>query len=93
MTGILALAEDGYEDVVMLQMYQQEEEVIREATDVVDIGTILMVKEPFFKVMASGEYGLRVDHLSDVVHVNNNDPLIPQAWHTRISEAEESTEL
>lgn len=92
MTAILVLAEDDYGDVVVLQLYQQEEESIREATDIVDVGTILLVKEPFFKVMASEDYGLRVDHLSDIVHIDKDDPVVPKGWYPKISEVEDSAE-
>ncbi|KAF1942738.1 SET domain-containing protein [Clathrospora elynae] len=93
MTGILVLVEDDHDDVVLLQLYQQEDEEIHEAADIVGIGAILLVKEPFFKITASGEYSLRVDHLSDVIHVDKNDPMTPEIWHPRISEAEGSAEL
>jgi hypothetical protein len=88
MTGIMVLVEDDLADVVMLQMYQQEAEKTREAGDIVNVGTILLLKEPYFKVMASGEYGLRVDHLSDVVYLNNDDPRVPETWRPRILPAE-----
>ncbi|KZM21802.1 uncharacterized protein EKO05_0001775 [Ascochyta rabiei] len=93
MTGILLLAEDEYEDVVVLQLYQQEEENIRPATDVVDVGTTLLIKEPYFKIMASGDYGLRVDHLSDVLRIDQNDPILPKRWCPRITDTEGSAEI
>jgi hypothetical protein len=92
-TGICVLAEDEYEDATMLQLYQQEEEDIRKATDIVEAGTVLLIKEPYFKLMASGEYGLRVDHLSDVVPLGQNDPILPKAWFSRVCEAEDSAEI
>lgn len=92
MTGILVLVEDDCDDVIMLQLYQQDDDNVREATEIVDVGAILLVKEPYFKVMASGDYGLRVDHLSDVVHVNKHDSVVSNGWHPRIYEIEESVE-
>jgi hypothetical protein len=86
MTGILVLVEDEYGDVVILQLYQQEDEVSRPATNVVDKGIVLIVKEPFFKVTASGDYSLRVDHLSDIVSLNSDDTRIPQSWRPRLQE-------
>lgn len=71
MTAVMVMAEDERDDVISLQLYQQEEEETREASDIVDVGTIVFVKEPYFKVMASGDYGLRVDHLSDIVQLND----------------------
>lgn len=80
MTAIMAIMEDENGDVMMLQLYQQEDESKRAAADVVNVGTILLVKEPYFKLMGDGEYGLRVDHLSDVVQIKKDDARIPKAW-------------
>lgn len=92
MTAIMAIVEDENGDAIMLQLYQQEDEAQRAATDVVNVGTILLVKEPYFKVMADGEYGLRVDHLSDVTHITGYDARIPRAWQPRKIESNHSAE-
>jgi hypothetical protein len=86
MTAVLVLVEDEYSDVTMLQLYQQEHEASRLATDLVDKGSILLVKEPFFKVTASGDYSLRVDHLSDVVFLDGGDSKVPRPWRPRLIE-------
>lgn len=83
MTAIMAVMEDEDGDAILLQLYQQEDERNRAAADIVNVGTILLVKEPYFKVMGDGEYGLRVDHLSDVVHLTSGDSWIPKAWQPR----------
>lgn len=92
MTALIVLAADQTKDAVVLQLYQQEDENVRPATDVVDVGTILLVKEPYFKVMASGDYGLRVDHLSDLVHIQQGDPVLPNEWRSNPSKTEDSAE-
>ena len=92
MTAIMAVMEDVNGDVVMLQLYQQEDEGNRAAADIVNVGTILLVKEPYFKVMGDGEYGLRVDHLSDVTYLKRDDARIPKAWQPRLIEIERSAE-
>jgi hypothetical protein len=84
MTGIMILVEDESDHAVMLQIYQQDNEETRAAKDIVDAGTVMILKEPFFKVMASGEYGLRVDHLSDIVKVDEYDPRRPARWCPRV---------
>ena len=84
--------EDENGDAILLQLYQQEEEDTRAATDIVNIGTILIIKEPYFKVMGDGQYGLRVDHLSDVVHVKMNDDRIPKTWQPQTDKNERSAE-
>ncbi|KAI9767247.1 MAG: hypothetical protein M1840_005847 [Geoglossum simile] len=93
MTAIMAIMEDENGDTVMLQLYQQEDEDTRAAADIVDVGTLLLVKEPYFKVMGDGEYGLRVDHLSDVIHLERDDARTPEAWQPRLIEIERSAEL
>ncbi|KAL1799689.1 hypothetical protein ACET3X_000031 [Alternaria dauci] len=90
MTGILVLVEDEYGDVAMLQLYQQGDEVSRPATSVVDKGIVLLVKEPFFKITASGDYSLRVDHLSDIVFLTSHDTRIPRSWQRRSLEVGKS---
>jgi hypothetical protein len=86
MTGIIVIVEDERGDVVPLQLYQQDEENTRKVTDIVNVGTVLLVKEPFLKVMASGEYGLRVDHLTDVIDLDEHDAMIPKAWRTQTTQ-------
>lgn len=92
MTGILALMEDEKDDVILLQLYQQEDEDTREATNIVNVDTILLLKEPYFKVMGDGDYGLRVDHLSDVIHIDKDDTKIPQRWQPRLIEVGETAD-
>jgi hypothetical protein len=92
MTGILVLGADVNEDAVILQMYQQEEEKLCATTEIVDTGTVLLVKEPYYKRAASGDYAIRVDHLSDVVRIEKRDPLFPECWTPRIYEIEETVE-
>jgi len=86
MTAIMALFEDEMGDVVLLHLYQQEDEGARKAVDIVDVGTTLLVKEPYFKVTGDGEYGLRVDHLSDVVQLSECNFMIPDKWRPRVIE-------
>lgn len=92
MTAIMAVMEDENDDVILLQLYQQENQDQRAATDIVNVGTVLLVKEPYFKVMGDGQYGLRVDHLSDVIHLKRNDDRFPKAWQPRLIETELSAE-
>lgn len=92
MTAIMAVMEDEDGDVILLTLYQQEDERNRAAVDIVKVGTILLVKEPYFKVMGDGEYGLRVDHLSDVIHLTSGDARIPKAWQPRRIKSELSAE-
>jgi len=86
MTAIMGLFEDETGDVVLFLLHQQDDEGARKAVDIVDVGTVLLVKEPYFKCTSDGEYALRVDHLSDVVPLSEDSSMIPDAWRPRVTE-------
>lgn len=73
MTAVMAIVEDENGDVIMLQLYYQEEENARPAEDLLGEGTVLILKEPYLKLMSDGDYGLRIDHPSDLIYVPKND--------------------
>jgi hypothetical protein len=64
MTAVMAGVEDEEGSVLIIQLYNQEQELSGAQT--LREGTVLVVKEPYVKVMADGDNGIRVDHLSDV---------------------------
>ena len=79
MTAIMAIVEDEKEDAIILQLYQQDRKG-RPDTSILNSGDVLIIKEPFFKVLGDGEYGLRVDHVSDVVYITTYDKMRPHKW-------------
>jgi len=84
MTAIMAIVEDERGDAVMLQLYQQDDKNDRPATSVIKQNDVFLVKEPYFKVMADGEYGLRIDHLSDIVCIEAVDERLPKQWGPQV---------
>jgi hypothetical protein len=91
MTALLTIMVDENDDAVKLQLYNQPDETTRPAKDVIDTGSVLVVKEPYFKIMSDGEYGLRVDHVSDVVFVDRDGLMLPKAW--RVQKPKRSVEV
>ncbi|KAL2839285.1 hypothetical protein BJY01DRAFT_250596 [Aspergillus pseudoustus] len=81
MTAVMAVVEDERGDVVMLQLYNQEKEFSTDGRLIE--GTAILVKEPYLKIMADKNYGIRVDHLSDVKFLPSDDPLVPLSWGHR----------
>lgn len=55
----MAIVENEKGDVLLVQLYRQEENT----GDILVEGMVLILKEPFLKLMSDGNYGLRVDHL------------------------------
>lgn len=88
MTAVMAIVEDEDGSVLMLQLYNQEQE-LSNAHSLTE-GTVLVVKEPYVKVMADGDYGIRVDHLSDIWFVPEFDDLVPLSWRKRVTQCDEN---
>ncbi|TEA16759.1 Serine/threonine-protein phosphatase 5 [Colletotrichum sidae] len=79
--GVLVCVEDEAGTAVLLQLYNQPEEV--HVDDLLLQNSIYLIKEPFLKVTASGGYSLRVDHVGDIILLSGNDERIPQRWRWR----------
>lgn len=78
-TAVMAIVEDEKREVVMLQLYHQEQ-AGDTLEDILTQGSVVLVKEPYLKHMANGGYGLRVDHVCDVEFLPPGDERIPDAW-------------
>ncbi|KAJ6016560.1 hypothetical protein N7540_011151 [Penicillium herquei] len=87
MTAVMTIVEDEDGSVLMLQLYNQEKEL--SGAQSLKKGTVLVVKEPYVKVMADGDYGIRVDHISDVWFIPEFDNMIPISWRSRVTQAED----
>lgn len=92
MTALMAIVEDEREDAVMLQLYQQPEEEDRPAVSVIEEGDVVLVKEPYFKIMSDGSYGLRVDHVSDLVPIEADSNMVPEQWCSRVFDLERTAD-
>ena len=82
--AIMFVVLDEKENAVEMQLYQQPDENVRPASTLVTKGSIFLIKEPFFKVMGDGGYGLRIDHISDVLHIDTRHELCPTQWCPRL---------
>ncbi|KAK2800759.1 hypothetical protein FQN51_005899 [Onygenales sp. PD_10] len=78
MTAVMVIVEDEGGSALTFQLYNRDKEL--SADGYLTEGTVMIVKEPYFKVMSDGNFGLRVDHLSDVNFIPDHDPLIPLSW-------------
>ena len=92
MTAVMTVMEDEENDGVVFQLYQQEDNDFRPGEEAVRVQRVCIVKEPYFKVMNDGGYGLRVDHLSDVIWLSPDDERIPRGWRAPSSEFEKTAE-
>ncbi|CAI6021747.1 unnamed protein product [Clonostachys chloroleuca] len=84
LTGILTAVEDENQDVVTLQLYNQEKETERPVDDIIGEGTVVVLKNPYLKTTSDGSYGLRVDHLSDIIRLERHDERVPSKWRINL---------
>lgn len=88
--AVMFIVEDERRNGVMLQLYQQEDTEYELAEEIAHVGDVCIVKEPYFKTMSNGDYGLRVDHVNDIVWLAQDDDRIPLSWAPRISEVDKT---
>lgn len=50
------------------------------AKEILGPDNVCMLKEPFFKCATDGSYSLRVDHVSDIIWLDDADERIPLKW-------------
>ena len=82
MAAVISIVEDETGDVAKLQLYKLDED-IQSAVGVIPEGRVCIIKEPWCKMMADGGYGIRVDHVSDVLWLSKADKRMPLKWRTR----------
>jgi hypothetical protein len=85
MTAVMAMVEDGVEEMIMLQLYHQDHPD-QPLEEILVPGRTVIVKEPYLKEAATGGYALRVDHVSDVEFLSPTDECIPRKWRTSPAE-------
>ncbi|KAF4170832.1 hypothetical protein CNMCM8694_005645 [Aspergillus lentulus] len=88
MTAVMVIVEDEEGDVLMLQLYNQEEGLSAQGRLIE--GTVIIVEEPYLKAMSDGDYGIRVDHLPDVRFIPDHGILIPSSWRRQLMENDAS---
>ena len=88
MAAAACVAEDETEDVVKLVIHFQDRK--RPIEEILPQGSTLIVKEPYLSVLGEGLYGIRVDHLSDVVYLPAHDERVPESWRLDLTDNETS---
>ncbi len=89
-TDLVTVVEDETKDVVLLQLYHQEDENLPFAFDIARTRKVCIVKEPYFKIANSGIYTLRVDHVSDLIWLSEFDERLPKYWCLQFTELDKT---
>lgn len=83
-SGITSIVEDEFGDVDQIWLYSQDPSF--EPSEVLPLGQIIAIKQPYYRVDDDGGFSIRVDHLSDLVSVTNTDSIVPLALAPTILE-------
>lgn len=76
MQSVQNVIEDRNFDVNQLAVYNTN--CKGKPDSVLPKGVVFAIKGPFYKTSASGGYLIRVDHPSDIIQLEPNNPLVPQ---------------
>ena len=71
--------EDEIGDTVSVQLHHQGRD-LQAAVDELSVGSVCIIKEPWFKMKTDGSYGLRVDHVGNVLWLPKADGRMPLKW-------------
>lgn len=77
-SAIMAIIGDEDEECALLQLYGREHESGRPANEILKEGMVMVVKEQCFQVNSTGGYGVRTDHVSDMLWLSDSDELVPR---------------
>ena len=72
--GVRTVVEDPEGNVDIFSLYNYALE--RHHSDILPAGIILVLKEPYYKISASGGAMLRCDHPQNIVQLDADDPLV-----------------
>jgi hypothetical protein len=72
--AIATVVEDPEGNVEVLQLFNQNPN--RSYTDIIPNDSIIVLKEPYYKISAQGETSLRCDHPTDLIFLDANDPVV-----------------
>lgn len=65
----------------------------RSERNVLPLGAVVAVKEPYCEAATEATSGVRLDHPSDLVYLSEGDPHFPNAWKSKVPAAARSENL
>ncbi|KAF2770519.1 hypothetical protein EJ03DRAFT_270369 [Teratosphaeria nubilosa] len=87
-TAVQNAVEDELGDVDRIAVYNADPMASPDV--ILPYGVIFAVKEPYYKGTADGGVQIRVDHPSDIVHLQPQDPAVPPALAPRLFELDKA---
>lgn len=75
--GVRNVAEDENGNGVQFSLHSY---MVGGVQNVLKTGSVIILKEPYFKIGTNGQYEIRVDHCTDIVWLSDDDSRIPEKW-------------
>jgi hypothetical protein len=79
--AVSSVVEDENGGCTLMQAYNQDGR--RNPDDILPLGKVVVVKEPFFRATGSGDASIRVDHVSDIEFLDDDDERVPIQWQSK----------
>jgi len=90
--AVMNVAKDEAGTVIPFALYLQDPESIRPAESILKEKSVIIIKEPYFKVGTNGQYAVRVDQPTDIIWLSEDDPRIPTKWRAPGADVPETGE-
>ncbi|KAI8893386.1 hypothetical protein BC833DRAFT_531828, partial [Globomyces pollinis-pini] len=71
--GVITIVMDQTGAVFMFSLYNYAKNLDVKAEDVLQVGMVIIVKEPYCKLTKGGGFMIRCDSLSDIIVVHQHD--------------------
>ncbi|KEZ46367.1 TPR domain-containing protein [Scedosporium apiospermum] len=84
--GTVVIVEDEHGDADKMGIYNQSD---RSILSIIPEGSVIAVKEPYYKYNGQDDYMICVDHPSDIIYLKFDDPIIPEKF--QLGEGETDT--
>ncbi|CAI4216109.1 unnamed protein product [Parascedosporium putredinis] len=84
--GTVVIVEDEHGDADKMGIYNQSE---RSILSIIPEGSVVAVKEPYYKYNGQDDYMICVDHPSDIIYLKFDDAIIPEKF--QLGEGETDT--
>ncbi|KAF3934910.1 hypothetical protein ABW19_dt0205878 [Dactylella cylindrospora] len=80
LTSVTTIVEDDHGQATQLQVFNASR--TRSLQEFLPKGQLLLIKEPSYKMSSTGTPSIRVDHLSDMILLADDELPVPNAWKT-----------
>ncbi|KAG9247924.1 hypothetical protein BJ878DRAFT_552768 [Calycina marina] len=77
---VMAVVTDEAGTATPLALYYQQMEILQPAVEILPLGQVLVVKEPFWMIDERNDHCIAIHHPTDLIMLSDDDERIPEPW-------------